>query len=177
MEVMKHLIITPEETLLDGKRISASNITSLYREFAGDYPKFFKMDSLCKLGFVGAEIILRGLLPEEKENMAVILFNRNSSLITDRNYQKTIEDRDNYFPSPSLFVYTLANIVTGEIAIRHKIYGETSFYVLDNKEEDMMNEIVEGVFITSNPSSILTGWVNYDNEHEYLADLSIVRIS
>ena len=42
-------------------------------------------------------------------------------------FQETIQHADSYYPSPALFVYTLPNIVTGEIAIRNKYYGETSF--------------------------------------------------
>lgn len=173
MNILAYIRITPSETVLNGKVISNSNISGIYREFIGDYPKFFKMDSLCKLGFVAAELVLRELTTEQKENASIILFNRNGSLITDRNYQKTIAD-DNYFPSPALFVYTLANIVTGEIAIRHKIYGESSFYVLPHQDEEMMEDVVNNAYQTSNPSFILTGWVDYDDDENYLADIRLV---
>lgn len=173
MKTLSQIIITPGQTVLNGKVISSAPITDLYREFAGDYPKFFKMDSLCKLGFVAAEILMKDVPAKEKENAAIILFNRNGSLITDRNYTKTIKD-DNYFPSPALFVYTLANIVTGEIAIRHKIYGETSFYVLQHPDKDVMEAIATDAYLTSSPKFILTGWVDYENESDYLADLKLV---
>lgn len=173
MKTLATIRLTPSETLLNGNIISKSNINTIYREHIGDYPKFFKMDSLCKLGFVAAELLLKELTREQKEGAAIILFNRNGSLITDRNYQKTIAD-GNYFPSPALFVYTLANIVTGEIAIRHKIFGESSFYVLPHQDKEMMDEVVKNVYLTSNPSFILTGWVDYENENDYLADLKIV---
>lgn len=175
MNKISSVRITPSEIILNGKEISGNGITELYREYAGDYPKFFKMDSLCKLGFMGAELLLKDYSVEEKENCAVILFNRNGSLITDRNYEDTIENGDNYFPSPALFVYTLANIVTGEIAIRHKIYGETSFYVTDKYDEGYMQSIVRNALMTSNPSMILYGWVDYDNEKDYLADIKLLN--
>ena len=174
MTTIAEITIIPAGAVLNGRSISAAGIVGLYREFAGDYPKFFKMDSLCKLGFIAAEILLKDIPPEEKENAAIILFNRNGSLITDRNYQATISD-NNYFPSPALFVYTLANIVTGEIAIRHKIYGETSFYVVDNPDTALMDEIAAGAFLTSSPSFILTGWLDYDDDHHYEAKLKLVR--
>lgn len=166
--------ITPARTVLNGTVISTADINGLYREFIGDYPKFFKMDSLCKLGFVAAELILNNVPADEKEDGAIVLFNRNGSLITDRNYQLTIGD-DNYFPSPALFVYTLANIVTGEIAIRHKIYGETSFYVLPEEDAEVMDDVVDNVMLTSSPSFILTGWVDYEDERDYNACLKIVK--
>lgn len=173
MKTIAEISITPNRTILNGDTISTANIAGLYREFVGDYPKFFKMDSLCKLGFIGSELLLKGINAEEKENAAIILFNRNGSLITDRNYQKTITD-DNYFPSPALFVYTLANIVTGEIAIRNKIYGESSFYVLNNQNMDLMNDIINNTYLTSSPTFILTGWVDFDDEHNYEAKLKLV---
>lgn len=175
MNQISSVKITPSETILNGKVISEKGIIELYREYAGDYPKFFKMDSLCKLGFMGAELLLKDYSIEEKENCAVILFNRNGSLITDRNYEDTITNGNDYFPSPALFVYTLANIVTGEIAIRHKIYGETSFYVTDKYDEDYMLSIVKNTLMTSNPSMILYGWVDYNNEGDYLADLKLLN--
>ena len=173
MKTIAEISITPNRTILNGDTISTANIAGLYREFVGDYPKFFKMDSLCKLGFIGSELLLKGINAEEKENAAIILFNRNGSLITDRNYQKTITD-DNYFPSPALLVYTLANIVTGEIAIRNKIYGESSFYVLNNQDMDLMNDIINNTYLTSSPTFILTGWVDFDDEHNYEAKLKLV---
>lgn len=173
MKTVSELTITPNGAVLNGETVSTANIAGLYREFVGDYPKFFKMDSLCKLGFIGAELLLKDISAEEKENAAIILFNRNGSLITDRNYQNTITD-DNYYPSPSLFVYTLANIVTGEIAIRNKIYGESSFYVLSNQDQDIMSDIVKNVYLTSSPTFILTGWVDYEDEHNYEAKLRLV---
>lgn len=173
-ELISRVLITPGRTELNGALISNKGITELYREYAGDYPKFFKMDSLCKLGFIAAELLLHTMSAEEKENCAIVLFNESGSLVTDRNYENTIVDADNYYPSPALFVYTLANIVTGEIAIRHKIYGETSFYVTDKYDESYMERTVRNSLMTSHPSKILYGWVEYKDESDYLADLKLV---
>ena len=175
MNVSKHVVITPVSTELNGTVISHNPINELYREFVGDYPKFFKMDNLCKLGFLAAEFLLKELSEKDRENVAICIFNRNGSLITDRNYQDTISAYS-YFPSPALFVYTLANIVTGEIAIRHKIYGETSFYILPDKDDRLMEEIAMSSLQTSSPSFILYGWVDYENKDDYLADLKLIAI-
>ena len=172
MKTISHIEITPEKVVKDGENLGTYTLGSLYREKVGSYPKFFKMDGLCKIAFLGAELLLEGLTPEEKENGAVILFNRSGSLTTDRNYQKTLSD-DNYFPSPALFVYTLANIATGEIAIRHKIYGETSFYIMETPDKAERDSIIERTFQTSNPKFILTGWSEYEHESDFLADMKL----
>ena len=90
--------------------------------------------------------------------------NSASSLDDDRHYQTIIQDAGNYYPSPAVFVYTLANIVTGEIAIRHKIGGESSFYVLPAFSPELMQTIVEQCF-AANPelTHIICGWTDYDN--------------
>ena len=173
MKILSQIKMVPGMTILDVNTISTLPLNELYRQFVGDYPKFFKMDSLCKLGFLASELLLGSLSAEQKENASIILFNKNGSLISDRNYQQTISD-SNYFPSPALFVYTLANIITGEIAIRHKIYGETSFYILPNKDEEVMERMVKNIFLTSHPTFVLTGWVDYENENEYLAEIKII---
>lgn len=176
MITKSHIVITPQGINIDGREVIQPDysLNSLYRNLIGDYPKFFKMDSLCKLGFIAAELLLKDIPLEEKENGAIVLFNRNGSLITDRNYQQTINSNDNYFPSPALFVYTLANIVTGEIAIRHKIYGESSFYILEKEDEEEMQAIIESIFLTSDPRFVLTGWVDYEDEKNFYANMKIV---
>ena len=140
--------ITPEGLTIDGKvqpttATGKSLLTELYRTYVGDYPKFYKMDGLCKLGFLASELLMRcdhdGQQTED-EQRAVILFNHSSSIDTDQHYLASIQP-ENYFPSPSLFVYTLPNIVTGEIAIRHHLHGETSFYSLASRNEQLMTRI------------------------------------
>ena len=141
-------------------------LTQQYRNIGINYPKFFKMDRLCKAGFLGTEILLKDLIDNERNNddWGIILMNSASSLDNDRRFQQTITE-DNYFPSPAIFVYTLANIVTGEIAIRHKIGGETSFYVMPKFDEALMTEMINQSF-NANPklTHILCGWMNVDKE-------------
>ena len=93
-----------------------------------DYPKFYKMDNLSKLGFLGAEVLLDGnmLTSYKPEEVAVVLSNAHASLDTDIRYAESAKKMG----SPGLFVYTLANIVAGEICIRHKLKGENAFFVL-----------------------------------------------
>lgn len=187
MKELRTVKYTPEFLEVNGNRMGCINSeimgegggqpinspVAIYRSFIGDYPKFFKMDGLCKVGFIGAEFCLKGLTPEQKESCAIVLFNRGGSVATDRKYQQTIQDVENYFPSPALFVYTLANIVTGEIAIRHKIYGETSFYILDEKNQNEMDLIAQEAFMQPSTNLVLTGWVDYEDENDFEVDLTL----
>jgi 3-oxoacyl-[acyl-carrier-protein] synthase-1 len=142
---------------------NSAEITEFYRSLQIDYPKFFKMDGLSKLGFLASEMIFKGdenrFTPSE--NVAVICFNRSSSLDIDTQYQETIRDNENYFPSPSLFVYTLPNIVTGEIAIRNKFFGETSFYICKEFDAKQIVRIVKNAFGDKTTTAVLAAWIEH----------------
>ena len=182
--------ITPEEVILDQRKIwegkeelgeqegleHHSLLTSLYKQMIGDYPKFYKMDGFSRLGFVASEILLNAEKEETEEERAIIFFNHSSSIASDRNYKESINDKNNYFPSPSIFVYTLPNIVTGEIAIRNHFHGETSFFILPDKDERMMEEILQASCRDAQSKSFLTGWIDYEDERHFEADLKIKKM-
>ena len=176
------VILTPDGLTIDGKAIPTTAtgkalLTELYRTHVGDYPKFYKMDGLSKLGFLASELLMaceNEEQPTPDEQRAVILFNHSSSIDTDRHYLASIQP-DSYFPSPSLFVYTLPNIVTGEIAIRHHLHGETSFYSLAARNEQLMPLIQQAALSDEATQSLLTGWIDYEDDAHFLADMYILK--
>ena len=182
--------ITPEEVILDQQKLwegkkeleeqegkeHHSLLTTLYKQMIGNYPKFYKMDGLSRLGFVASEILLNAEKGETDKERAIIFFNHSSSIASDRNYKESINDKDNYFPSPSIFVYTLPNIVTGEIAIRNHFHGETSFFILPDKDERMMEEILQASCRDAQSKSFLTGWIDYEDERHFEAELKIKKM-
>jgi hypothetical protein len=136
---------------------------TLYEYIGINYRKFFKMDALSKLGFLASEILLAGSDREQpKQDMGIILFNRSSSLEADGSFQKTIQNPDDFFPSPAEFVYTLPNIVTGEIAIRNKIYGETVFYVTSRFLGEEISKVINDTMYYAGLKYALAGWVEVD---------------
>ena len=182
--MLKHfVIITPENVKLNGTSIDHTEqggalLTELYRARVGDYPKFFKMDTLSKLGFVASEMLLKDEGQERfvpREDRAVVLFNKTASLQADTNYQATIQDPENFFPSPAAFVYTLPNIVTGEIAIRNKYFGETSFIVLEACDAQIMARQLMNAFRDPMTQSILGGWLDCTDENHFEARLFLVE--
>ncbi len=176
------VLILPDSVLVDGKEIDVEGkgkdlLTALYRQYVGDYPKFYKMDGLSRLGFMASELLLQAEgndVAAEGDNRAVVLFNHSSSVSADRAYLDTIADPNNCFPSPSVFVYTLPNIVTGEIAIRHHYHGETSFYILPRRDEALMVSILRATFVDTATRSAVCGWLDYVDDQHFMADLQIV---
>lgn len=183
----KHRVhITPQGVWLDNKEFIIDKeitqnglLTALYKQIIGNYPKYYKMDGLCRLGFVASELLLKaerdeGSFTEDtNKTRAIVFFNRSSSIASDKKYLASIVEKDNYFPSPSVFVYTLPNIVIGEIAIRNGYHGETSFYILPHKNELLMQDIIETTFMDEQTTSVLTGWLDYEDSEHFEADLYI----
>ena len=154
---------------------SSCDLTALYRQYAGNYPKFFKMDTLARLGFIGVEMLMRKCEEQHlpiPQNPALVFGNRSASIKNDTDYLATIVNPEQYFPSPALFVYTLPNIVTGEIAIRHKWHGETCFYVLP--EEDQLLRLAEITLRTTAHDSAIAGWVECTANNNYFAHIQLL---
>ena len=176
--------ITPNEVSIDGLPREShgegmSLITDIYKRYLDDNPKYYKMDPLCRLGYIATELLLMaenspGDTP--RNDRAVVFFNGSSSIMADMVYEKSIEDKDNYFPSPSAFVYTLPNIVIGEIAIRNHYQGETSFYILNQRNDDIIEQVVEASFIDKDTTSMISGWLDYQDDAHFEADLFITEV-
>jgi len=137
-----------------------------YKSQKINYSKFFKMDNLSKMTFLAAEIILKNIaLQELNNNIALVFSNNAASLDTDRKFQNSISDSDNFYPSPAVFVYTLPNIGIGEISIRHQLKSENAFFVFENYNAKF-HQNYENVLLRSNISdAVLGGWVNVDEEN------------
>jgi hypothetical protein len=147
---------------------SALNIflQELYKKSEMSYPKFHKMDNLCKLGILASELLIQKSSIVEKynlENIGIVLSNSASSIDTDRQHQSTISDKNNYYPSPAIFVYTLPNIVIGEIAIKYKFTGENAFFVTDKFDTDLILNYAE-ILLNEGMEALIAGWINVDGD-------------
>lgn len=167
--ITSYCTIRDNKVIHDGRLLFESktgNFTEfasgLYRHSGISYPKFHKMDNLCKLGFLSSEILLKDKNMSHNytgDEIGIILMNSSSSLDTDRNYQKTIANRADYFPSPAVFVYTMPNVVIGEICIRHKIFGEGNFFITKKFNSSFIFNYVSQLFDNDFVKCCITGWV------------------
>ena len=141
-----------------------------YKKLAIDYSKFFKMDSLSKLAFLAANPLLKD---EAEKNIALIFSNRASSLDTDRKHQQSIQDTTQYYPSPSVFVYTLPNICMGEISIKHQLFSENSFFIFEKFSPTVIQSYTTELIQAKKAEKALCGWVDLD-DGKYEAFLYVV---
>ena len=171
--------ILPDGVTLDGRPLpvqsqGAGLLSEIYRKYVGDYPKYHKMDSLSRLAFLATELLLsRGDVPQDS-GRATILFNRTSSVVADRCHLGSIAKSGEFYPSPSVFLGTLPNIATGEIAIRHGYTGETSLYITDFRDEALMKKVVGSSFSPGGFRSLICGFVDCDRGDSFEADLKIL---
>ncbi len=167
--------IVPGKVMLNGQTLVEDGITSLpefirvaYKAAGMAYPKFYKMDDLCKLALVAAEHLMKDstlLERHGKEQLGLIVQNGSSTYDTDSTYQLSIDDRANYFPSPAVFVYTLPNIMLGEICIKHKIFGENALLITPAFNPKALLQHLELLFASNRISACLGGWVEQRGLH------------
>lgn len=142
----------------------ASFAEQWYRSQNINYPKFHKMDQLCKLGLMGADTLLinRNLESFSPFDTGVILSNRNSSLDTDLKHHRQTSAGP---ASPAVFVYSLPNIVIGEICIRHGIKGENTFFIEPEFDAQKQSEYIDLLFQSGAMKVCIGGWVEFLDEN------------
>ncbi len=148
-----------EELLLEDDAGGVDWLIRVYKYFAFDYPKFYRMDNLSRLGWLASELLLKEGFQKEyrPEDIGIVLCNRSSSLDTDIKYFKSTTT----IASPALFVYTLPNIVIGEISIRHHLKGENALFVAESFDVNFVQQYVMGLFENASVELCICGWLEY----------------
>ena len=100
--------------------------------------------------------------------------NKSSSLDTDRKHQESIQNKESYYPSPAVFVYTLPNICIGEISIKYKLHSENSFFIFDSFNASHLLTYSNSLLSSNKATQVLCGWVEFDNEDNYEAFIYLV---
>lgn len=138
-DVLRTVLVESSRILLNDNEVYSSDsgdfqdfIRSAFKTVCAPNMKFYKMDSLSKLGYVASEVLLDGIEYGE-EDCGLILSGVYGSLDTDIRHQQIIDTETDASASPAVFVYTLPNVVGGEISIRHHIKGENTWFWSDDR--------------------------------------------
>jgi hypothetical protein len=153
---------------LENQDESADFLNESYRFLQIDYPKFFKMDLLGKLAFIATELICKSLNNKgiHQDSIGIVLGNRSSSLVADLTHQRSIQDKDAHFPSPAVFVYTLPNIMMGELCIRHGFSNENTLFITDEFDPQTLEKYINHLFSERIIEHCLGGWVEANPENQ-----------
>jgi hypothetical protein len=171
--IARNKIIKNGQLVFEHSGSSDEFLSAAYACSEISYPKFHKMDQLCKLGILATEFLLKDSGHAEKygdTETGVVLSNANSSLDVDLKYAKTIQTG----ASPALFVYTLPNIVIGEISIRWHFKGENAFFVFKQFDGNFIDKYVRNLFENKLIKNCICGWVDILKE-DYHALLFLVE--
>lgn len=128
-----------------------------YQNLKIAYPKFHKMDGLCKLGILASEVLFKDhfISPDT----ALVFSNSASSLETDKKHQEAMGG----MVSPAVFVYTLPNIVLGEISIKHKLQSENVFFIENQFNSELLRDYAEVLLEAKKASAVVCGWIDLKN--------------
>ncbi|MDK7374635.1 3-oxoacyl-ACP synthase [Weeksella virosa] len=134
----------------------------IYKMLEISYPKFYKMDELSKIAILASEMIF---IQNDSQDTALLFCNRTASLYTDSKHQKSISDQENYFPSPSVFVYTLPNVCVGEVSIRYQLQTESAFFVAEEMPFTLLENQTKYLLKTGKARQVLCAWIEYYQEN------------
>jgi hypothetical protein len=172
--ISNHVVYKNSRPLFEHKGGDVAGfLLAVYRHFEMQYPKFYKMDNLSKLGWLAVELLLAAgfnASAYKPEDTGIVLANASASLDTDIKYYDTIKN----IASPALFVYTLPNIVIGEICIRHGFKGENAFFISEKFDAGFIEQYVANLINNSILQCCICGWVDILNE-QYKATLFLVE--
>lgn len=172
--ICKNTVYKNGELLFVNKDIDVTRFLLLvYDYFDINYSRFYKMDNLCKLGCLASEILLKDSFKKDNyraQDIGLILSNANSSLDTDQKYMESVND----IPRSSLFVYTLPNIVAGEICIRNNFKGDNAFFVFDSFNAGFIENYVSSLLDNNVLQACICGWIELLGD-EYKAALFLIE--
>ena len=159
-------VMTSAEYSLEGEGDFAERIRAEYKALGRPNMRFFKMDDLEKLGYVAAEKLLADRSLTERygaSRVGIILANHAASLATDCRHQEVVNEHHEEGASPAIFVYTLPNIVAGEISIRYGVKGESIFFVEREMKDSFAEKYARELVACGILDAVLTGWCDYLN--------------
>ena len=132
------------------------------------------MDDMCKLGYVATAYLLKTKSSYLSTEIGIVLGNSSSSLHTDRKHQSILDREGDAAASPAVFVYTLPNLVLGELCIRHKIQGENTFFVCREYHSDKMDEYARIVMQKGGLKACIVGWCELQG-NQYKAEFKLIE--
>lgn len=167
-ELVSTVSLNSHRLMVNGKLIQANDgkntnewLHFLFRLSGVDYPKFYKMDALCQAAVCSVEMMKQSssdFPPSQAANTSILISNRHSSAETDKQFINSYVNSGN--PSPSLFVYTLPNIIIGELSIRHKWFGENLCFITEKFSPSLLMEYIQ-LLPSSNTEYVIGGWIDF----------------
>ena len=178
VRTLRHLHISPEAVEMDGEELPVEEkgqamLAALYKERLGDNLRFFKMDPFSRLTYLSTGLLLKDIR-QAPESLSILLFNNSGSILADRKHLSTFTGDAGFYPSPAVCINTLPNVVVGEVANRYRVKGETTFLILPERDEALMEKITSVTLAANGPVTMVTGWIDCPEPDTFVADLKVI---
>lgn len=132
-----------------------------YRASGISYPKFFKMDILSRVAFLATELLNIADENIDKNKIATVISTAAGCIDVDKKFQES----RGQIASPALFVYTLPNIMLGEICIRHGFKGAQMCLIDETFDAAMLHFHVADLLSRGDADTCLCGHVDATADH------------
>lgn len=179
VKTVRTVVVENSNVKVDGETVLESSestfagfIRQAYKDVDGGNMKFYKMSDFCQLGYVASCYLMKGYTYAPHQ-AAIVMANANASLKTDIHHQHIIQSGGTAAASPAVFVYTLPNVLTGEICIRHKIQGENTFFIGQSADFDELEAYAKTVMKRTALTHCIVGWCDLMGE-AYRAELRLL---
>jgi hypothetical protein len=90
--------------------------------------------------------------------------------VSDKDFYNSFEK----IPSPAVFVYTLPNIVIGEISIRFGFKGENRLYLCNSFSKEELFERVNLLKSNMDFKNCLCGFIDVKGDNDFYAEMYLV---
>jgi hypothetical protein len=156
-------IVSNGHTILDFSHLEIpEKPMALYRSLGIQYPKFFKMDPLSKVAFLTATLTIPDPIEVDNNKVATIITTTNGCITVDKQFQESMQ----HIASPALFVYTLPNIMLGEICIKYGFKGEQTCLIAKPKPWHILVDYITDLIQHQGTQACLCGYVDVTNAHQ-----------
>lgn len=181
MKELSHITLSKNEIVKNGETTALPDGTfkevarHIYDQLGISYPKFFKMDAPSKLAFLTSELLIKESTHSQElagADVGLLFATKSGCMQSDIKHYESYVDDDNFFPSPAVFVYTLPNIMLGEVCIRHKIQGEATCLMMDKFDEKMVFKYSSDLINRENYRYCIAGWIDVLND-QFSAQLTL----
>lgn len=133
-----------------------------FRTLEAPYPKFFKMDILSKVVYTAVAMLVKEGNVQEHwlDDTATCITTTNGCLDVDEKFEQSRSE----LASPALFVYTLPNIMLGEICIKHKFKGEQLCTIGGLNEALALHDYISLLLAENHAKQAIIGYADAYND-------------
>lgn len=169
------VVVNGAEVFRSGEESGPAFFKEAYLSMNDSYPKFYKMDEVSKLYFLGVEFLLKNSswTRDNGAHTTLVAGTTTGCLTTDNAHIASIYGNGDAKPSPALFVYTLPNIMLGEVCIRHGITGENTCFIIPTNDTSLLDDYARILLSENNNDFCIKGYVNFHPE-KYECRLSLL---